>query len=473
MKKNLIYSFGNILVNTLYPLIVFPYISRVFDVSSIGTYNYYNIVFSYISLLASFGLNLYASREIGKAKNNKSEKNALVSQLVVISIFNMLLALFLIVMPFIYFAPKEDKFIALVFSIMIIANAISVEWYYVAVENQRYIFLRNFLFKIVSLGLIFYFIKSNNDLVLYAFIVVLGLFLNAIINFVKLLIIIYKDFKIKINFSHYKGLLTIFLVEITFRYYGMGDVAIMEKLVTREELGFLTFALSIFNIVSSFLKIIATTLLPRVSFLIASNNMKEFYQLLKKTNSLIFLLSFPAIIGLFYGSDLLVNIFGGNKFAASVNFVKAFCPLILITAIINTIIFQVLYPLGRSRIIIISYACSILINIVLNLILVNAISSFSLIVSATLSNLFILIIFFFNEKEKLNIKEIFSIDILKYSLAFLLSFIFILYTTKMKLDPFGIISLLLGLFIYISVLVMTKDAIIYNYINTKLFKNEK
>lgn len=461
------------MVNTLYPLAIFPYISRILSVSSIGTYNYYNILFAYISLFASFGISLYASRELGKYKDDNSSRNKLTSELFFISIFNGLLTLLFIAFPLILFTKGTDQIIAIIFSLMIVANSISVEWYYVATENQKYIFFRNFFFKVISVILIFYLVKSDNDLILYVLIVVLGLLLNAIVNFIKLFFSIKGNLNFKFSFSHYKGLFAIFLVEITYRYFGMGDVTLLEKFVTREELGFLTFALSIFNIISSFLKIIATTLLPRVSFMIHTKNYKDFYRLLTKSNSLIFLISLPAMLCLFFGANTLATLFGGEKFGDATNLIKAFCPLILITSIINTIVFQILYPLGKTKLIILIYITNIFINIVLNLVLIPYISSYSLIVSAIISNLLVLVSLFFLERKTLVFKNLFSVDIFKYLVSFVFAGTLMYIMAINNIDKYNITAILSGSIIYISIIILMKDSIVYKFLSIKYFNHEK
>lgn len=470
MKKNLIFSFGNILVNTLYPLLVFPYIARVFSVSSIGTYNYYNIIFSYISLIAAFGMSLYASREIGKSKDTESLKNKVVSELLILSIFNMIVSILLIVIPFIFFTVESDRTIAIIFSLMIIANAISVEWYFVAIEKQKYIFFRNLCFKIISLFLIFFLVKRDSDLLLYSFIVVLGLLLNGIINFINLIIKIRKDFVFTFKFKHYGGLLIIFLVEITFRYFGMGDVALIERFISREELGLLTFSLSIFNIVASFLKIIATTLLPRVSFLLSSNDMNSYYSLLKKSFSLIFFLSFPAILCLYYGSEFLVIKFGGEKYLQSVKYLKLFCPLIISSAIVNTVVFQILYPMGRSRSIISSYIAGIIVNILINLFLVKIFFGASLIISSICSNVLIITMLFLIERDKFPIKKIFSNDVIKYFISFIFAFIYVSLSSMWRVDIYNLFGLAVGLIIYGIILIATKDSLLFSFLATIKFR---
>ena len=61
----LLNSFRSIL-NILFPIITFPYVSRVLQVKGIGIYNFSNSVISYFLLIAALGINTYAIREGAK-----------------------------------------------------------------------------------------------------------------------------------------------------------------------------------------------------------------------------------------------------------------------------------------------------------------------------------------------------------------------------------------------------------------------
>ncbi len=466
MKKNLIYSLSNITVNTVYPLLVFPYISRVLSIESIGTYNYYNLLFTYVALFSSFGISLYASKEIGRLKDNTEKKIGLTYELLSISVFNAIISLLFIGLPIVYFSDNADFPIAILFCIMIVANSISVEWFFVAVEQQKFIFFRNIFFKVISLILIFYFVTDDSDLIKYVSIVILGLLLNALTNFIILIIKSPTRPTFRLNFTHYKGLVLIFLVEVTYRYFGMGDVAILEKYITRKELGLFTFALSVYNIISSFLKIIATTLLPRVSFFIKNENYEGMYILLKKSNSLIFFIGLPAILILFFGGHDLSVLFGGSKFYQAGDILLYFCPLLLLTSIINTLIFQFLYPLGKVKLVVLVYIVCIFINILLNIFFIPKYSYYSVIISSFISNLLAMISFLIVANKTINIKKIFSKDIGNYFVSFLFSFIVIYFINKLKLDHYNIFSIFIGLLIYLLFLYILRDRFLIGIVNT-------
>ena len=61
------------ILNLMFPLITFPYISRILSVSGIGIYNFSTIYVSYFILIAGLGVTTYAIREGAKYRDNKDK----------------------------------------------------------------------------------------------------------------------------------------------------------------------------------------------------------------------------------------------------------------------------------------------------------------------------------------------------------------------------------------------------------------
>lgn len=72
----------------------------------------------------------------------------------------------------------EDKVLYIVQGFTVLASLIDISWYYAGVEKFKIMAIRNIFVKIFSVILIFVFVKSRDDLVLYAIIVSLSLFLG-------------------------------------------------------------------------------------------------------------------------------------------------------------------------------------------------------------------------------------------------------------------------------------------------------
>ncbi len=75
MSKSLkLNAFFNVVRNVLrliFPLITFPYVSRVLMPEGIGKVNFANSIISYFILLGNLGISGYATREASKIKNDK------------------------------------------------------------------------------------------------------------------------------------------------------------------------------------------------------------------------------------------------------------------------------------------------------------------------------------------------------------------------------------------------------------------
>ena len=56
-------------LNIIFPIITFPYVSRVLGVDGIEIYNFSNSIISYFLLIATLGINSYAVREAASFRN--------------------------------------------------------------------------------------------------------------------------------------------------------------------------------------------------------------------------------------------------------------------------------------------------------------------------------------------------------------------------------------------------------------------
>ena len=57
----------------IFPLITFPYVSKVLEVDYVGKYNFSYSVISYFILFAALGISTYAIREGSKHRNKKKK----------------------------------------------------------------------------------------------------------------------------------------------------------------------------------------------------------------------------------------------------------------------------------------------------------------------------------------------------------------------------------------------------------------
>jgi O-antigen/teichoic acid export membrane protein len=85
VKRNFFYSTILTGANYVFPLIVFPYISRVLGVANIGACNFVDSIVNYFCIFSMLGINVVGVREIAKAKQDKNELNSCFSSIFTIN----------------------------------------------------------------------------------------------------------------------------------------------------------------------------------------------------------------------------------------------------------------------------------------------------------------------------------------------------------------------------------------------------
>ena len=142
-------------MSVLFPLITFPYASRILGAEGIGKVNYANSIISYFSLIAVLGISTYAIREGARIRNNKKEFNKFAKEMLRINI--IMTAVTYIGFCIFLCLPilRSYKILLVVFSLGIWFNTIGMEWLFIIQKEYEYITKRAVLFQFVSLILLF------------------------------------------------------------------------------------------------------------------------------------------------------------------------------------------------------------------------------------------------------------------------------------------------------------------------------
>ena len=73
IKINLIMNTIKPLMSLIFPLITFPYASRILGATGIGRVNYASSIVSYFSMFAALGISTYAVREGARIRDDKEK----------------------------------------------------------------------------------------------------------------------------------------------------------------------------------------------------------------------------------------------------------------------------------------------------------------------------------------------------------------------------------------------------------------
>lgn len=380
-------------VNLMFPLITFPYVSRILSVNGMGIYNFSSTYVGYFLLLAGLGIYTYAIREGAKFRNDREKISQFASQVFTINIVSTLIAYVLLLISLLIFKNLQNYVSAiLIFSLQIIFTTIGTEWIYTIYEEYNYITIRSILFKIISMILLFLLVKKASDYLVYVSISVFASVGSNVLNFVHSKS--YCSIKLvkKVDwYKHLKPIIIIFASSLAINIYVSSDTTILGLLKDDYAVGIYGLSVKIYSISESLMNAVMAVTIPRLAMLFGRKKYKEYNLTLKNIINFLILLILPGCIGIMMLSKEIVLIIAGKKYLDSVNSLR-----IIIWAIIFSIfswLFMqcVLIPAKREAQVLKNTIITAIVNIILNFILIPSLSYDGTSLSTVLAQLMVML----------------------------------------------------------------------------------
>lgn len=358
-------------LSVIFPLITFPYVSRILGSSEYGRYTFSSSIISYMSLLASFGISNYAIREGARFRNDKSRLNTLASDLFTINIVTTIVA-YIVIYILINCNKKlyDYKFLIAVQSLSIILTTIGMDWVNTIYEDFLYITIRYAIIQVLALIAVFAFVKDQNDTAIYCAILVLGSYGGNLINliYIRKYIHITINFKLKIQ-QYIKPLSILFVNSLATVIYVNSDITMLGLFYGNREVGLYSFAAKIYNVIKYFINSIMIVIVPRLAY-IKEHDERKYISFIQKTINILTIFLFPIAAGVFGLSKSLIIIAGGNEYLPS-NMSLKILAISLIFALVSSVFSNCILIINRlEKRCLISTTISASINVLLNIILI-------------------------------------------------------------------------------------------------------
>lgn len=358
----------------IFPLITFPYVSRVLLAEANGKLSFASAVVSYFSLFASLGIPTYGVRKCAEVRDKREILSKTVKELLIINSLCAIVtygALFITVLC----VPKmrNDMLLYWISSLSIVFNVIGVEWFYQAIEQYQYITVRNIFFKIIAIILMFISVHKPEDYLIYAGINIIGTVGSNVLNFIRLkkYIDLSPFIKQKYNFKvHLVPIITLFLYSATTTIYTNLDQVMLGFMVGDESVGFYSAAIKIKNILVSVITALGAVMLPRVSYCLKNGKMDEFSILIKKSFQFICIVSIPISIFFFLRANDVINLLAGNQYRESITILKYLMPAIVFIGLSSVTAWQLLIPLGKEKCTVYGAIIGASIDLIINFVLI-------------------------------------------------------------------------------------------------------
>ncbi|RHB40474.1 flippase [Enterocloster aldenensis] len=342
---NLIYTISNM----IFPLITFPYVSRVLKADGMGKVSFFTAIANYAIMLASLGISTYGVRAIAKVRDDKAKLSKTFGELVIINLLVTLVVITVLAIsvPFIEKFNSEPTLV-LIHYVLIISSVFGVNWLYFGLEQYTYITIRSIIFKIISLFFVFILVNDRGDYNLYAGITVFSLTGSYIVNFIYARnFISFKRRKLDLK-QHYRPMLLLFASILAISVYTNLDVVMLGFISGDEEVGLYTVAVKIKSLLLTAVNALSIVLLPRLSYYISVNKKDEYNKILKKSISMIFMLSVPLTVFFIINAKNSLLLLGGHEYENAVLCMQILMPILLISGFSNITGNQILIPLGKD-----------------------------------------------------------------------------------------------------------------------------
>lgn len=330
----------------LFPLITFPYISRILLPTGTGKVSFATSVVSYFALFAQLGIPTYGIRACAKVRDDRKALERTVQELFLINLIMSILA-YIVLFLAIAFVPRmrQEKALFLIVGLTILFNAIGMEWLYKALEQYTYITVRSIIFKLIAVVAMFVLVHEQKDYVIYGGISILAASASNVFNFFHA----HKYVSIKpvgsYNFrQHLKPIVIFFAMSCAATIYTNLDTVMLGFMTSDAEVGYYNAAVKIKSILVSVVTSLGVVLLPRASYYVEHKLMDEFYRITQKAINFVFLIAVPLTVYFILFAKEGIFFLSGSEYASSILPMQVIMLTVFFIGLTNIMGIQMLIP---------------------------------------------------------------------------------------------------------------------------------
>ena len=372
IKKNVVMNMILTMSQFLFPLITFPYVSRILLPVGTGKVSFATSVISYFLMFAQLGIPTYGIRACAKVRDNRRELTRTAHELLALNILTSIISYIALFFVLQYVDRlQEDKMLYVVISFSIFLNAIGMEWLYKALEQYTYITVRSLVFKAVSVVNMFLLVHSQEDYVIYGGITILASSASNIFNFIN--VHKYIDMRPVGCYSikrHWKPVLIFFAMSCATTIYTNLDTVMLGFMASDIDVGYYNAAVRIKSILVSIVTSLGAVLLPRASYYVQNGQMKEFHKITKKAINFVFLVSIPLMLYFVFFAREGIYFLSGVAYTGSILPMQIIMPTLLFIGLTNIMGIQMLVPLGQEKKVLYSVIAGAVVDVILNALLI-------------------------------------------------------------------------------------------------------
>lgn len=392
IKKNFIMNALLTMSSFIFPLITFPYISRILGPVGTGKINFVTSFVNYFTMIAQLGIPTYGIRACAKVRDNKEELTRVTQELLIISLIMTFISYCgLILSYFCIQRLQTEKNLYIIIGFSIVLSTIGIEWLYKALEQYTYITVRSIIFKFTALIAMFLLVHTENDYVIYGAITIFAASASNILNLINAHK--YVGFKPvgRLNLKrHLQPVMIFFAMTVATTIYTNLDNVMLGFMTSDTEVGYYSASVKIRGILISLVTSLGTVLLPRVSYYIEKNLIDDFKKICEKALNFVVVVASPLTIYFIIFAKEGIFFLSGTLFEGSIIPMQIIMPTVLLVGISNITGIQILVPLGKEKIVLYSEIAGAITDCIINVLLIPVLKSSGAAIGTLIAELVVL-----------------------------------------------------------------------------------
>lgn len=374
LQRNIVYNVALSLSQVLFPLLVFPYVSRVIGPSGIGSVTFVDGLTQWFILVAALGIPIYGVREIAKAKDDLQRRSKVFSELFVLHIVAAAVLAVVFVSSFLLIdALRPFRPLFWIGTGILFASSCMIEWLFQGMNAFRYITVRTVIVRALVVALVFLCVRDPDDTLVYYGITLGGMVANVLLNIWYARKFIHYRLKGGLDIRrHLRPMIVMFLISVVSGIYTLLDVTILGLFTSEVDVGYYGAAMRLVKLVITVLVAVSAAIVPVLSFSFGSGRTEESFALLRKSFNLIVFIGVPAAVGLYIAAPNVIALFAGPDFLPAVLALQILSPVVLLIGLNNIFGMQILNPTHNERFFLYAVLAGMVVSVTVNVVLIPA-----------------------------------------------------------------------------------------------------
>ncbi|KRN28358.1 PST family polysaccharide transporter [Lactobacillus selangorensis] len=363
--KNYLWNVMYQLLVIVIPLITVHYVTRVLGATGYGINSFTNANTQYFVLFGSIGVSLYGNRQIAYHRDDRKKTSQTFWEIYIMRACTLGLAMIAFYIFMLFTGQyKADYFMQ---SFLIWAAAFDISWFFMGFENFQVTVVRNMLVKILSLVLIFMFVKTRGDLPTYILILSLSQLAGNLTLWPYLRHYVDMPDWHHLNiWQHLRPSLVLFVPQIATSLYLSLNKTMLGSMVSVASAGFYDNSDKIIKMVLAVVTATGTVMLPHVANAFAHGDKKSVHRYLYMSFDFVSFLSVPLMFGIAAIATAFAPWFFTKSFAEVGKLMMIESIVMLMIAWSNVLGVQYLLPTNRNKPYTFSVTLGAIVNVVLN-----------------------------------------------------------------------------------------------------------